>query len=180
MGVFARAFRRADLPVRMSQGFNPRPRFSLPAPLPLGIEGLDEVLELDLARELDPLELCRRLGGDLPDGLDLLGAELLAPGEKAHIRTMRYRVCGRIPPDAIARCLEAKELPVTRREGKTIDIRPYLTAVRGTDDGCEFEIRFTEQGTARPAEVLAALVGENPGPAPPLPMVRTAVNLDVP
>ena len=46
MGVFARAFRRAGLPLRMSQGFNPRPRFSLPAPLPVGIEGLEEELRL--------------------------------------------------------------------------------------------------------------------------------------
>ena len=48
MRTFERALRRTGLPLRMSEGFNPRPRLSFPAALPVGIEGLNEIMEFDL------------------------------------------------------------------------------------------------------------------------------------
>ena len=38
--AWERAFRRAALPLGMSEGFHPKPRMSIPAALGLGIEGL--------------------------------------------------------------------------------------------------------------------------------------------
>jgi radical SAM-linked protein len=52
MHVFERIFRRADLPIPTSQGFNPRPRMWFAMPLALGIVGLREVLEFEVAASL--------------------------------------------------------------------------------------------------------------------------------
>ena len=49
MHVFERMFRRADLPLRATQGFNPRPRMWFALSLALGVAGLNEVLEFEIA-----------------------------------------------------------------------------------------------------------------------------------
>ena len=180
MGVFARAFRRAGLPVRMSEGFNPRPRFSLPAPLAVGVEGLDEVLELDLAESAPPQELVARLAKELPEGVELTRAEQLEPGVKARVESVRYRVHGDLPLGAVERCAAREELRVSRRDGRELDVRPYLQRVGTCAGGCEFETRVTGQGTARPAEIVAALCDGDAELPRHLSLVRTAVNLHGP
>lgn len=176
MDAFARSFRRAGLPVRMSQGFHPRPRFSLPAPLPLGIEGLDEVLEVDLVRPLDAEAVADRLGRATPDGIDILRARQLGPGQKARVHSATYRVRGDVTQRAIDRLLGRSTVTVTRRGGKEVDIRPYIERVSRSDRGWEFELLVTNAGTARPAEVVDELCGN--GGAAASRMVRTHVNLD--
>ena len=61
MRAFQRAVRRADLPVRLTQGFNPRPRIIFPAALELGIASLDEAAELELTQCL-PLSHLKNQG----------------------------------------------------------------------------------------------------------------------
>jgi len=43
-----RMCRRADLKVRMAGEFRPTSQISCPSPLPLGLEGLSEVVELEV------------------------------------------------------------------------------------------------------------------------------------
>jgi len=176
MGVWARAFRRAALPVRMSQGFNPRPRFSLPAPLPVGIEGLDEVIELDLTERTPPEDLCRRLDAVLPEGVKTLRAETVEPAARAPIGTLAYRLLGPLPDGAVERCA-AGGLRATRPGGKEVDVSRYLTRLSPCDGGCDFELAVTDEGTARPAEVVAALCGAEPERSRHMSVVRTSVNL---
>ena len=45
--MFARAIRRARLPIAYSQGFHPLPRFSFGPALPLGVESEEEFLILN-------------------------------------------------------------------------------------------------------------------------------------
>ena len=49
MRCFERLLRRAGVTLRMSQGFHPKPRMTFPSALAVGIEGTDEVMELELA-----------------------------------------------------------------------------------------------------------------------------------
>ena len=64
-----RSFRRARLPIAYSEGFNPHPRFSFAPPLPVGMEGLKEVLDVELTEQVDCRELAERLNSTLPEGL---------------------------------------------------------------------------------------------------------------
>ncbi len=48
MRVFQRAFKRADLPLKHTQGFNPRPSVSIALPLSVGVESTCELLDFDL------------------------------------------------------------------------------------------------------------------------------------
>ncbi len=61
--VMERLFRRADVAVRQSEGFHPKPRFMFPSALGLGITGSDEVFDVDLDRSWPPRELGGTAGG---------------------------------------------------------------------------------------------------------------------
>ncbi len=70
MRVFQRAFKRADLPLTHTQGFNPRPSVSIALPLSVGVESRCELLDFDLEGEPVPCEeICRRLNHSLVDGV---------------------------------------------------------------------------------------------------------------
>ena len=82
MRCFERLFRRASVPLGMSQGFHPKPRMTFPLPLAVGIEGADEVMELEIADPIGAEDLLARLISQAPRGLTPKSVEILAPGEK--------------------------------------------------------------------------------------------------
>src|ERR1043166_5046546 len=63
MHVCERMFRRADLSIPVTQGFNPRPRMWFALSLALGVAGRNEILELELNEPLSEDEVERRLRG---------------------------------------------------------------------------------------------------------------------
>ena len=70
MRLFQRAFKRADLPLTHSQGFNPRPSVSIAMPLSVGTESLCELLDFELEGEEVPCEdIMRRLNAVLVKGV---------------------------------------------------------------------------------------------------------------
>ena len=75
--VFTRALRRANIPVVISCGFNPRFRISFGPPLPLGISSSSEYLDIRLKEEVKVEELTERLNLVLPQGLKILRAKTI-------------------------------------------------------------------------------------------------------
>src|SRR6516164_5964664 len=97
MRCFERMLRRAALPFHSTEGFNPKPRMVFAMPLPLGVVGCEEVVELELDDELAPNEVCRRLAEQAPAGLEILGARRIDSRETAHVRSVTYRIA--VPPE---------------------------------------------------------------------------------
>jgi len=79
--VLQRAFRRAGVEVRKTQGFHPKMDFSYGPALPLGMEGLREVLEFKSSRLLAARPLLSRLNRSLPAGVRAVRLESVGPGE---------------------------------------------------------------------------------------------------
>jgi len=75
--VFTRTLRRADIPVVISNGFNPRFRISFGPPLPLGISGTSEYLDIRIKEEIKVEELTERLNLVLPQGLKILQTKII-------------------------------------------------------------------------------------------------------
>jgi len=75
--VFTRALRRADIPMVISSGFNPRFRISFGPPLPLGISSTSEYLDIRLKEEMKPDELVNRLNRVLPQGLKIIKVKMI-------------------------------------------------------------------------------------------------------
>jgi radical SAM-linked protein len=73
--LLERALRRSGLPVSFTGGFHPLPRLQLALPLPLGVEGLGEWMDLEFVDCVDPAAVRSRLQAELPPGFQLLSAQ---------------------------------------------------------------------------------------------------------
>lgn len=81
MRLMQRAFKRADLPLKHTQGFNPRPSVSIALPLSVGVESKCELLDFDLdGQAVSYEEMKQRLNAALVDGVKVL--DVYADGRK--------------------------------------------------------------------------------------------------
>lgn len=164
--LFERALARAEWPVRFSEGFNPRPRLSLPLPRGVGIASDDELLVVELTEAVDPDEALERLRAQMPAGIRLHGLVVAVfSGVPAPCRVWYEARLPAVPADldeAIERLRQRTSVVVTRTiqgetAGRDVDIRPFLFDVSRHEDRLRIGLIVTPEGTARPAEVLAAL-----------------------
>ncbi|MCW8133640.1 MAG: TIGR03936 family radical SAM-associated protein [Planctomycetota bacterium] len=172
MRAFQRAVRRAALPVRLTEGFNPRPRIVFPAALEVGVASLDEVAELELNECIPLSHLKERLARTLPPGFTLISLKDLPLSRRVRQpETIRYRLhlaeAGMPLDPKAAEALKAlPAIPFTRtRRGKDgrprqiqADLKAYLRdAEAGAGGDLEVEVAAGPQGTARPLEFLSVL-----------------------
>jgi radical SAM-linked protein len=164
MRCFERLFRRASVPLGMSQGFHPKPRMTFPLPLAVGIDGVDEVMELEMAESLSAQDLLARLKSQAPRGLEPKSAEILAPGaKKARALSASYQAPIQPPLDCglgerIERLLAQSTLKITRIHGRSpIDLRPMLEELSFRQGVLNMRLKIKQEGCAGPRDVLAAL-----------------------
>ncbi len=75
MRLFARAMRRAELPLKLSEGFSPHPKLSLKRALKLGVESENEEGSIVLKLPLEPEEFKINLQKQLPEGIEIKHVE---------------------------------------------------------------------------------------------------------
>lgn len=69
LNVINRALRRAEIPIRYSQGYNPRPLISLGFPCPIGVESYREYLDIELTKEIEKEIFIEKINNELPSEL---------------------------------------------------------------------------------------------------------------
>ncbi len=135
MKVMQRAFRRADLQIRHTHGFNPHAFVSIALPLPVGTSSQCELLEFELDSPVSLNELPLRLNAVLPDGIRCL--EVWEGGKKLRelvwLRTKTVlEYDGGIPEGllpALTALFSRETLPVEKKSKggmKEIDVKPML------------------------------------------------------
>jgi len=77
MRYFQKVIRRADLPVRYSQGFTPHQIMTFAHPLSLGVSSDAEYMEVDFTEELAPREVIERMRAQTSEGFDILSCCVL-------------------------------------------------------------------------------------------------------
>jgi radical SAM-linked protein len=101
--LLERTLRRSGLPVSFTGGFHPLPRLQLALPLPLGVEGSGEWLDLELTEALPPAEVRSRWQGTLPPELQLLSAaqvETFGPSLSQELEAAHWSIALQTPPGA--------------------------------------------------------------------------------
>jgi radical SAM-linked protein len=178
-----RILRRAGLQMSMSEGFHPKPRMSFPAALGLGMTGLEELVEIELAEELPGEAVYAALAPQCPAGLELLSVETMPPGtRKARVHRLRFEMA--LPADRhevvatrIAAFWQGSEGNDSDSAVDVVALRPSIESLALVDDRLSFTLLVNEQGGARPRAVLDVLgLGDLEGQG--VFLTRTAVELE--
>ena len=191
MRTWERTIRRATLPLSYTQGFSPHPRIALAAPLPVGVSGARELLDLWLDEDLSTSEVAKRLTAAMPPGLAISAVEQVSeqlPSMQSCIEAARYEIrFDHVALDvdvvttAIDELLAREALDWEEQRGektRRYDIRATILelAVRAPEGGAtvlSMHLSLLEGRTGRPQQVLLALGVE----AEPLEIVRASIEL---
>ncbi|MCA8940701.1 MAG: TIGR03936 family radical SAM-associated protein [Planctomycetes bacterium] len=160
--TFERALRRAGLRVTHTQGFNPRPKLTFALALPLGVESIDEIVDIELDQALEPSEVLLRMQQALPEALQPHGCELVPSKAKLLVVASDYQVTfPDVDPAALLAAVErfqASEAPRLNRERKgrvrVIALDHHVFDLRVEGEGLAFSIKADESGSLKPNELL--------------------------
>jgi radical SAM-linked protein len=158
--------------IQYSQGFNPRPKMSLPLPKPVGIEVEDDLLCLRVNRERATTdyqsEVTDRLAAQLPEGCRLLSVSAAGAKESFQPRAATYILT--VPEECldeklktkIADLLASETLILQRRTDvrgdiRDVDVRPFLKSVELADTSIMVECSVTPAGSIRVDEIVNLL-----------------------
>ncbi len=163
--LWERMLRRCDVQLSMSEGFHPKPRIGFPSALALGFEGLDEVVEIELAQTMSAAELRQRLDNDRQPGLEIVDVALTATGigpgnptapkfGKAKLHSSEYEV--EIPDDfdvtvvdqSLAKVESMGTITVERKEKKKVVAAPADVFPTICRDGNRIRLTQLESGGA--------------------------------
>lgn len=181
MRTFQRAFQRADLAIRHTEGFNPHPFISILLPLSLGFSSACEILEFQLLADVPREDVPERLNRTLPEGIEV--KRCYEGGEKAkalafvdYALTLEYD--GGVPSgaaEAWKELLGRDKLEVVKRSNKSkagetvTDVIPLVKSysITQTENTVDLAVILSAQNPGlNPQLLLRALEGEYPAFTP--------------
>ena len=77
--LLQRAFRRAEINLSYSQGFNPHPKMSYANELALGTESQGDYVDLEIEDDISVEEFLKRINEELPKGVEFIKGEEITP-----------------------------------------------------------------------------------------------------
>ena len=178
MATMQRAFSRAGSRLKYSEGFNPRPQISIALPLSVGCASVCELMDFQLAEEVDITLLPARLNAVMPEGIEVL--EIYEPTRKnAELKWLEvegiFEYDDRpvdIMQDELAAFFSRESIVIekkTKRGFGEVDIRPSIRkiAFEPAEEGVRVKALISAQNPTLNPELLAsALRALAPGIAP--------------
>lgn len=162
--VWERLLRRANLQMAFSEGFHPKPRINFPSALALGVEALEELVELEIVGEFDLKDIEANITAQMPEGMALISLESPEYGlGKARVIAATYRIA--IPTEQKPTVednwaeLKAAGRIEAAREKKTYvqEVEEEHFDVWFEDGFLAFSIPNSQSGSLRPSELLEQL-----------------------
>lgn len=166
--MWERAFRRAKLPLKYSQGFHPQPKIQQANPLPLGFMSKNEMVDFYLEEEINVEDLLSRFPKVLPEGIKINSIEQIdnneptlqkLAGASEYLVYLLDKVEFTTTRKSIEDILE-KDTVLRVRRGKSYDLRPLIISLelQPIDNGIiKMVLSANDGATGRPDEVLDEL-----------------------
>ncbi len=175
--IWTEAFEHAGAAVSYSQGNRPHPRLTLAAGLPMGVTSEAELLDVVLARRMDPDDVVANLQPHLPLGLEALECREVGIGVPSLPSVIRWAEYGVDVPitegapaipaieEAVSSFLCLDSLPWEDHRGektRRYDLRPLVQELR-VEEQCGDTVRLSMRlrcdaaGVGRPDQVVMAL-----------------------
>ncbi len=164
--MFERAVMRSGIRCRYSQGFNPRPSIVFALPLGVGVETMDDCIDIEIEGRPSPAGVAERLNRVLPDGIAVLGAAVVpAPSRSimALIRSAEYlflfpgigKLC-----DPILSAAELWAEKLSDGKPRTVNIRNLILDLSAPDaDSLRARVKAGSRENLRPDLFLRSAVG---------------------
>lgn len=164
--IFLRAFRRAGVPLRFSQGFHPSPKVSFESALPVGMESFEEHFTIQVPLHVSRETIKTQVNGELPEGLSIMACELV--GERATVQAkklVRFTVTlktGTFSTSRLDHFLAQPAWPLTKTNQKgrvrTIDLKAIVKRIDlPAEDTADMILEEEPDHAVRPADVLGAI-----------------------
>jgi len=166
VNIFVRAFRRAGVDLKFTEGFHPKPKISFADSLPVGMESLNEFLTIEVPSHTNIDALPGRLNSQLPDGLSVTG--VMPPGGRKQSQppdVVCYRIdlqTGQFDPSCLQAFIARKTWLHEKRtvKGKVtrLDLKKMVHTVTLSADR-QLTLCLTRKPgpSLRPSEVLKAI-----------------------
>lgn len=164
MRTFQKIFRRAEVPVAYSEGFNPHQIFSIAAPLSLGVTSDAEYLDIKFKEDVDTTELIKKINETCPQGIEMLEAvELKGKVVKAMaaVAKAKYTVSGAFDTLDVDGFLKQETIMVQKKTKKgklkEVDLKPGILRMTTTNEGLVMILSTGSAFNVKPAVVLEQL-----------------------
>ncbi len=188
MRAMQRALRRSGLPIRYSQGFNPHVLLAFASPLPVGVSGDEELMEVAMEADVAEAAFADALRPSMPASLPLVSVRAVTdqhPKLMAALRSAQYRAtmprndAAEAMAGAIPALLAREAIPAIRKTKsgeRPCDIRPMLYALEADTSQPDvitfvFRSALTERDTLKP-DLLFACLAEQAGVEAPAMRLR--------
>lgn len=176
--LFQRAFRRAEIPVEYSQGFNPHPRMSFALAMSVGLTSDGEYGEVIVSENIAVGTFISRMNQVLPHGLEIVSAKICGEGVgslSAALSKSVYRIRIKVIPgtdlaalaEAIETYLALPQILIQKRnkKGKYVekDIRPFIESIAVFADpeidkvNVTMTLIYIEQQCVKPEQILESI-----------------------
>lgn len=172
--LWQRALRRAEISLAYSEGFNPHPRISLAAPLPIGVTSQTELMGIFCTKQVSPHFFTAAVSQQLPPGIEILQVYQVAltmPSLQSRVRSAEYRVEVATEKgqndieSALSKLLLMKHLPWQHQRDtgtRNYDLRAlidHLWLIDWHSGYCTLgmRLRCDNSGSGRPEQVATAL-----------------------
>lgn len=189
MRAIDRIATRGGLPLRYSQGFNPRPRISVPQPRPVGVATRCDLLILTVDGDLAAEDLLETMNQQAPKGMRFFEAERLQAKHPGRVLKATYELGVRPDrqgdlQDRLRRLRQLDSWPVERLvkasshgpglRNKQIDVKPLVADLEIRGQSLRLVLVRVGDSWARPGEVLRLLDIEQDLSA----LVRTSIECE--
>ena len=166
VNIFLRALRRAGVLMKFTEGFHPMPKVSFDDPLPIGMESLNESLDLVVCGSVKPNAMITALNNHLPEGLLAKGCQI-SPSKPAikQQKSATYLVElkeGCFDKQKLNDFIKSSDFVQTRvnRKGKSkkIDLKDLVLNIKLTSSrGMMIRLRSEPGRMARPFEIIKGI-----------------------
>ena len=165
--LLQRAFRRSELPIAYSAGFNPHPIMSIALALPVGVVSCAEYLDSELLSDITPDEFMRKINGALPVGVRVLRAEAaeknMSLTSLVEFAEYLIKAEGKDIESKIQETLSKNEI-LEQKKGKSgmreIDIRPLIVKLENREDGIYALLKSSSAETLSPQLLIKSVFGQ--------------------
>jgi len=194
--IFARAARRAGLPIAVSHGFHPMPQLAFGPALSLGVESDCEFVDIDVTEPVATQHAGTLLSAQLPEGIAIVATEtvpLRGASIASSITAFSYRfdvttLINGGGDSPLRACIDAfhesKSFKMPKRiqgRERLIDARPFVERLHLSHDATiDATILHGSSGTLKPTDLIATVLRLDPERARALPVRKVATLFDRP